>query len=725
MSAQKEQSSSNSTSARLREQKQEILARWAEGVRQVIPDSRRLDRPALVDHLPVFLDRLADALDARVKTADATAAGASGRAHGEQRAVRTDYVLDGVIREYGVLRRTLFQVLETEGTIPPQDRDVILDAFDLAIEEATLEFVRIHNEALEQSEEQYRLLVESAQDYAIFTLDPRGCVVTWNSGGERITGYSPEEIIGREGAILFTPEDRARGVPEQEIRTAAAHGRAEDERWHIRKDGTRFFASGVVMALADGEMRGFAKVMRDITERKRMEEELRERADALAEADRRKDQFLAMLAHELRNPLAPILSAVALMRSLGPQDETLHRARDAVDRQVHHLARLVDDLLDVSRITQGKITLQKQIVDLRTVVACAVQTSRPFIEARQHQFTVSMPQEPVELEADPTRLEQVLSNLLSNAAKYTDPGGHIWLTVEVEGSWLRVEGPEGSEPSTLNPQPSTAVVRVRDTGIGIPAEMLPSIFDIFMQIDPSLDRSQGGLGLGLTLVRDLVEMHGGAVQAFSEGPGKGAEFTVRLPIADCGLRIADWNASPSSPKRVPAAPPDLSEPASGSTAATEPRSPAVEEGFPNPPLAKQSSAFRIPQLQDPHSAFRIPQSRRVLVVDDNRDAAETMADLLRLWGYEVRLAHHGQAALRTAKEYCPEIVLLDIGLPGMDGFGVATALRQDPATASARIIAITGYGQEEHHRSSREAGFDFHLTKPVDPEALQALLVEQ
>jgi CheY-like chemotaxis protein len=378
-------------------------------------------------------------------------------------------------------------------------------------------------------------------------------------------------------------------------------------------------------------------VARDITERIRMEE-------ALKEADRRKDEFLAMLAHELRNPLSAIHNALQLARK-SRKPEHLAWAQDVIGQQVKHLARLIDDLLDVSRITRGKIQLRRERQDLAPIIHRAVETVRPLIEARQHQLTVSLTSGPLRLEADPTRLEQILVNLLTNAAKYTEEGGRIRLTGRRDGGEL--------------------VLAVRDDGVGIAPEMLPHVFEPFTQVARSLDRSQGGLGIGLTLVQKLAEMHGGSVSAASDGPGRGSEFTVRLP----------------APREVPA-PPEPQATAAGGAG----------------------------------------RGLRILVVDDNRISARGLADLLGLSGHEVRTAFDGRAALDAARRHRPEVVLLDIGLPEMDGYQVAAQLRREEGLKDALIVAITGYGQEQDLRRSREAGFDRHLVKPVDLEALEELL---
>ncbi|HEU4752108.1 MAG TPA: ATP-binding protein, partial [Armatimonadota bacterium] len=322
------------------------------------------------------------------------------------------------------------------------------------------------------------------------------------------------------------------------------------------------------------------------------------------------------------------------------------RLRSMISRQTHHLSRLVDDLLDVSRITHGKIELRKEQSDVRTAVRRAVETTRLLVERRSHTLTVDLPAEPLLAEIDPARLEQVMVNLIGNAAKYTDAGGRIWVSAEL--------------------QESAVVLRVRDTGVGIAPQVLPHVFDLFTQADRSLDRSQGGLGIGLTLVRSLVELHGGTVSAHSEGTGRGSEFIVRLPRA---VHPGDYPSSPLRP-----------EPA---------------------------------QSGDP---------RRILVVEDNPDAAESLVDLLELWGHAVEVAPTGEAALSLTSTYRPDIVLLDIGLPGMDGYQVAERLRQQPAPRPGQIVALTGYGQEADRRRSAEAGFDHHLVKPVDPNELRRLL---
>jgi PAS domain S-box-containing protein len=367
----------------------------------------------------------------------------------------------------------------------------------------------------------------------------------------------------------------------------------------------------------------------------------------LREADRRKDEFLAMLAHELRNPLAPIRNSLQILRARGVDGATAERAREMMERQVQHLVRLVDDLLDVSRIMRDKIELRKERVELGQVVARAVETAHPAFDAQGHELTVALLPEPVWVEADPIRLSQVIANLLNNAAKYTERAGRVWLTVQRQGA--------------------DVLLRVKDTGVGMPPEMLPRLFRLFVQAERSLARSQGGLGIGLALVKKLVEMHGGSVTAASAGPGQGSEFTVRLPT----LPGPDGKEDGKAP-----------------------------EGRP---------AMASPRL-------------RILVVDDNVDAAESLALLLRLLKQDVRVAHDGPSALEVAQSYQPDLIILDIGLPGLSGYDVARRLRQQPEFRDTLLAAMTGYGQEEDRRLSQEAGFDLHLTKPVEPGDLEKLL---
>ena len=371
---------------------------------------------------------------------------------------------------------------------------------------------------------------------------------------------------------------------------------------------------------------------------------------ALREADRRKDEFLATLAHELRNPLAPIRNSLQILKMPRVDADMVERSRSMMERQVHHLVRLVDDLLDVSRVMRGKIELRRERVELATIVARAVETVQPLVDSQAHELSVRLPRESLPIDADPVRLAQVVGNLLTNAAKYTEPNGRIWLTAERDGRM--------------------AVLRVRDNGIGITPEMIPRIFELFVQVDHDAMRSQGGLGIGLTLVKNLVEMHNGTVEARSEGPGKGTEFLVRLPISAQGL---DQDRG-------------------------------QEEG---------QQAHQRPS----------PSGYRLLVVDDNQDAADSLADLLRLEGHEVRVAYSGVAALEVTKAYAPDAVFLDIGMPGMDGYEVARRMRQ-PGREKVVLAALTGWGQQVDRRRTAEAGFDHHLVKPPEPKEVDNVLAQ-
>ncbi len=379
------------------------------------------------------------------------------------------------------------------------------------------------------------------------------------------------------------------------------------------------------------------------------EASLREQAEALKEADQRKDEFLAMLAHELRNPLAPILTSLELFRLTGLSDARLLQAREIMQRQVKYMVRLIDDLLDLTRIVRGKLELRRTVFDVGQVVTQAVQTVRPLFESQEHRLSVELPAEPVYLEADEARVVQVLVNLLGNAGKYTERGGQIHLTV----------GREGEE----------AVLRVRDNGVGIEADMLGRIFDLFTQVGRSLDRAQGGLGIGLTLVRQLVELHGGRVSAHSEGPGQGSEFVVRLPVA---------SAQPSAP------------PSAGSQ---EPLDIA-------PPVAPAC---------------------HILIVEDNADARDTLATLLKMLGHRTETAATGPEGVERALAVRPQVVLIDLGLPGLDGCEVARQVRATLGNA-VLLVALTGYAQEEDRRRTQDAGFDAHLPKPVELEELNRVL---
>jgi PAS domain S-box-containing protein len=486
-------------------------------------------------------------------------------------------------------------------------------------------------------QERLAAIVESSDDIIVSkTLD--GIITSWNKGAQRILGYSADDVIGKHVSMLMPPES----IEDTElILGKIRRGEKVDhyETRRRRKDGVVIDVSLTVSPIRDsaGRIIGASKIGRDISKQKLIEAERRE-------TERRKDEFLAMLAHELRNPLASINSAVQLFGKLETEHE-LEWAKDVVQRQVSHLARLIDDLLDVSRITRGKISLRKESFSLSPVVRSALEAVHSLIEERKLELGVSL-SGTLRIEADPLRIEQVLVNLLTNAAKYTDFGGHIGLSARDEGSEV--------------------VIKVWDTGVGITPELRTRIFDLFVQGDRTIARSEGGLGIGLTLVKSLVEMHGGRVSVASEGPGTGSEFTVRLPA----LR-------------------------------EEPRALAKPPVGTLPRLARQGS--------------------RVLVVDDNTDLARSVSKLLRFLGHDVRVAHDGPAAIEAARAHRPEIVLLDIGLPKIDGYEVAKRLRTEECCKHSLIVAVSGYGQDEARSRARAAGFDQHLVKPVDYDALMAL----
>jgi PAS domain S-box-containing protein len=499
-----------------------------------------------------------------------------------------------------------------------------------------------------------RLLVEGASDYAIFRLDAEGYVSSWNVGAERIKQYHANEIIGQHFSRFYPQEAVDRGWPAHELKVARAEGRFEDEGWRVRKDGTQFWANVVITALRDesGYLRGFSKITRDMTERKKAEESARRlvaetTARGLAEEnERRKDEFLATLAHELRNPLAAIRNSLQVLKMPRLDAPAAQQTREMMERQVHHLVRLVDDLLDVSRVMRGKIELRKELVELATVIARAVETAKPLIETQGHELSISVPAESLLVDADPVRLAQVIGNLLTNSARYSEPNGQIWLSARQEGE--------------------QAVLTVRDAGIGIAPDMLPHVFELFVQADHSTSKAHGGLGIGLTLVKNLVEMHGGNVEASSAGLGQGCEFVVRLPLQ-------------------------------------KQASPTIQEDI--VPRPETTSA-----------------GHRLLVVDDNQDAALTLAMLLRLSGHEVQVAHRGARALEIAASFQPDLVFLDLGMPGMDGYQVARKMREIPGMEKAVLAALTGWGQKEDLRRTAEAGFDHHLVKPPEPELLEDLL---
>ena len=513
----------------------------------------------------------------------------------------------------------------------------------LAIEDVTER--RRSDAALQDSELRFRRLFQTAKDGILILDTALGTIIEANPFMCGLLGYEIDDFLGKElwEIGLFQDKDASRDA----YRELLAKGYIRYEHLPLRTKGGGEveveFVSNLYMV---GDRQVAQCNIRDITQRSRMERQAKAQVVALADLHRRKDEFLAMLSHELRNPLSPILNAVHLLRLQGNENLIQQEARSIIERQVGQLSHLVDDLLEVARFTSGKIRLHPVRLDMRGVVERAVESARPLIEGRRHKLTVNLPKEPIWLDADPTRLEQVVVNLLNNAAKYTDEGGRIGLGVLRAGDEM--------------------VLSVRDTGIGIDLEKFPDIFDLFTQADRSLDRSQGGLGIGLSLVQRLVDMHLGTVEVRSEGLGRGTEFTIRLPL---------------------------------------PPSPA-----PEPPSTPAGSTGRPAQIG------------RVLVVDDNVDSAEILAVLLRLSGHDVRIAYTGPTALEAATAHPPDVVLLDIGLPGLNGYEVARRLRQDPQLKDVRLVAMTGYGDEADRQLAQEAGFDRHVVKPVDFPKVEELL---
>jgi two-component system CheB/CheR fusion protein len=631
-------------------------------------------------------------------------------------------------------------------------------------------------EALRESEERFRLLVHGVKDYAIYMFAHDGTVRSWSAAAEQIFGYREDEIVGQHRGIFFTPEQRADGRADRELECALTDGRHHEEGWRVRKDGSRFFADVLITALWDdaGRLRGFASVTRDVTERRRSEaalreseerlrvaqqaarvgsfewdlrsrvntwtpemealyglppggfarvegawvklvhpddrdeavrivqralepggptewewrvvwpdgsvrwlagrwkvlrdrtgepvrvtginiditdqkraEELRASEAALREADRQKNQFLAMLSHELRNPLAPIRNSLYLLERAAAGGEHARRAMAVIDRQVGHMTRLIDDLLDVTRIVRGKVRLQREDLGLNDLVQRTVEDHRTLFSKGEIRLEVLAAPDEVRVNGDPVRLAQAIGNLLQNAAKFTPHGGATIVSVQTDSA--RGE----------------AVVTVRDTGTGIQPEMLPRLFHAFSQADSTLDRSKGGLGLGLALVKGLAEMHGGSVSAASDGPGKGAAFTIRLPLDVAGARAI-------------------------------------------PPKGE------VPGVRGAR--------RRVLVVEDNEDAADTLREVLELGEHVVEVAYSGRGGIEKARAFHPDIVLCDIGLPEMDGYEVARRMRADPQLSHVALVAVSGYAQPEDVAMAKEAGFDAHLTKPPSIEALERAL---
>ena len=543
----------------------------------------------------------------------------------------------------------------------------------------------VAEEALRQSRENFETVVNAVSDYAIFLLDDSGHIISWNTGAERIKGYRSHQIIGRHFSVFYPSERVAAGWPAKELDYVREFGRFEEENWRIRADGSRFWANVVITSLKapEGRVRGFLKITRDLTSRRNAEEQLRAahaeleqrvavRTTELAETNaalseeirsrrrlesdlrgairqlqdqhRAKDQFLAVLAHELRNPMAPIRSASEMLLAHEVTREDSERALRIVQRQTLQLTRLVDDLLDMARMTRNAITLHPQTFDVRQAVQDAVDAIRPLTLQRDPRLDVRLPAEPVMITGDPARLAQVFGNLLHNAAKFTPHAGMITVSLEQ------------AIPSVI--------VTVTDNGTGMSEDDIGRIFEMFVQADPGRE-AQGGLGIGLTLARHLVDLHGGRLEVRSPGPGQGSSFQVTLP-AESGL--------PTSSSALGA----------GGALGRQPRT--------------------------------------VLIADDNADAVEALSMVLTKSGHIVRHVTEPEDAIAEAEAFCPEFVLLDIGLPRMNGYEVAQRIRQMPFGDHVVLVAITGWGQPADRERARQAGFDYHITKPADPAAIVRLL---
>ncbi|HEP6429365.1 response regulator [Burkholderia cenocepacia] len=492
------------------------------------------------------------------------------------------------------------------------------------------------------AEFRFQTVVESITDYAVFMLDPYGNVATWNAGAARIKGYDAAEIVGHHFSLFYPTDAIAAGRPSQGLALAAAHGHFQDEGWRVRKDGTQFWASVTITPVYDAthELCGFIKITRDMTERKRLEE--------LEASTQRLSVFIATLAHELRNHLAPLRNSVGVLQSLSDPPPALAQCRDAVHRQVGQLTRLVDDLLDVGRITAGKIELDARPVSVRDIVCRGVESIQPKLAARGQWIRVDLPADSVVLHGDDARLVQVLHNLLDNASKFSPHGGRIDVGARIEG-------------------PSVAI-SVVDRGVGIAPGALETIFDLFEQEDAPGRSPSGGFGLGLAICRSFVELHGGRIVAESDGPGHGATFTVWLPIAH-------------TMRAERAAPP----------------APAVPEQPADAPL-------------------------RIVVVDDNRDSADTLAVLLQLKGHAPRVAYNAADALALARDYLPQLMLLDLTMPDIDGFTLLQELRAIDTLRDTTCVALSGHARASDLARTERAGFDDHLVKPVEMAVLDALL---
>ena len=487
----------------------------------------------------------------------------------------------------------------------------------------------------------FRVLIEAIQDYAITMLDAEGLITTWSAGSTQVMGYQPDEVIGKPHSLFYTPDDVAAGRPRRDLDQAAREGRTETEEWRVRKDGTIFWANVIVTSMRDahGELQGFAKITRDISRRRRMEE--------LEASSQRMSQFLGLLGHELRNPLAPLRNAVSMLQLKSAAHEAFVPEHELIDRQLSHLTRLVDDLLDAGRVTLGRVHIQPRPVALQAVAQLSIEGSAPLLTARRQTLNVSMPDEPLHINGDLTRMVQVVQNLLNNASKFSPDGASIGLRLFRSGRLL--------------------AIRIEDEGRGIQPDAIDAIFNLFVQETPTEKQTdKSGLGIGLTLARAIVELHGGHIEAHSNGRDKGSTFTVWLPEHACII---------------------------------------VDNGAPHAEAPPQRDA-----------------DLRVLVVDDNTDSADSMATLVEVLGHEARAVYDAATAIGLAGSWRPNLVLLDLSMPMITGFEALPQIRAAIPEPGAVIAAMTGLGTAEDRARTAECGFDLHLTKPVALPQLEEVL---
>ncbi|CAN7197321.1 PAS domain S-box protein [Paraburkholderia sp. SIMBA_054] len=490
-------------------------------------------------------------------------------------------------------------------------------------------------------DKRFRVLVDAIKDYAITMLDSHGHIMTWSAGSTQVMGYTPHEVIGQPAALFYTPEDIAVGRPQRDLELAAREGRVEMEEWRVRKNGTIFWANIITTALRDpnGALQGFAKITRDMSRRRRLEE--------LEASSQRMSQFLALLGHELRNPLAPLRNAVSMLQLKTADHHAFVPEHELIDRQLSHLTRLVDDLLDAGRVTLGRVQIEPKPVSMQAIAQLSIEGSAPLLAAREQTLDVVLPDTPMTIKGDLTRMVQVVQNLLNNASKFSPAGASISLQVFRSGRLL--------------------AIRIHDSGRGIDPDAIDAIFNLFVQETPTEEQAdKSGLGIGLTLARAIVDLHGGHIEAHSEGRGKGSVFTVWLP--------------------------EFSHPIAAE---------AVRE---EAPLPSQ------------------PVDLKVMVVDDNVDSADSMATLVQVLGHEAHAVYDGAAAIELAQTLQPHLVLLDLSMPKMTGFEALPRIRKALAAPGTVIAAMTGLGTSEDRAKTEAAGFDLHLTKPVDLPELESVL---